>query len=315
MNGMNTRPKVGVVLINRNGYNLTEPCVQSLVRTKYPNLLIVIVDNGSEQKDLNLLEQLARKEPAVLIHALGYNSGFTKANNAGTRVCLEHQADFIWILNNDTEVREDAIDLSVRAFLEHHLDTKNTLVSSIITYFDNDNIWCNGLRDLALSNFPRSVDKGIPAAAVAQPGLVLKKAEYSVGCSMFFSADFVRAHGLMDEAFFIYFDDLDYSLNRNNVYIQQPLVRHKVSSTSGFKGSGRYTPFQSHLYAKNGIMFYFTRKKIPFYQKLIFLGFTLWVFALLYIRDFPTLRAYFRGIREGLAAKPGTRPQVQVVAA
>jgi GT2 family glycosyltransferase len=297
---MKNFPKVGVVLINRNGYALTEACVKSLVATGYPNLLIVITDNGSHQPDIDQLNELARREKSVVVHPLGYNAGFTKGNNAGLRLALEQQSDFLWVLNNDTEVRQDAIDLSLKVFTEGKLDTSNTLVSSIITYADNDNIWCNGLRDLRWSNFPRSVDKMKPAQQVAQPGIVLKSAEYSVGCSMFFSKDFVTAHGLMNEDYFIYYDDLDYSLGRNNVYIQQPLVKHKVSSTSGFKGSGRFTAFQAFLFAKNGIHFYFRRKQIPWYEKVIYLGFTTWVFVLLYIRDFSALAAHLKGLWAGL---------------
>ena len=304
---MSSSPKVAVILINRNGFDLTEACVTSLVKTEYPELLIVIVDNGSEQKDLKKLEEMALKHKSVVIHPLGYNAGFTKANNAGMRVGLEQNADFLWILNNDTEVRKDAIELSVKAFSQHNLDPKNTVASSIITYADNDNVWCNGLRDLRGFNFPRSVDKARPASEVAQPGLVLKAAPYSVGCSMFFSKEFVQAHGLMNEDYFIYFDDLDYSLGRNNVFIQQPLVKHKVSSTSGFKGSGRFTPFQSFLYAKNGINFYFRKKKIPWYEKIVYLGFTNWVFVLLYVRDVPTFVAHLKGLREGLAGAGQTK--------
>jgi GT2 family glycosyltransferase len=305
---MSSPPRVGIVLINRNGYSLTEACVRSLLETRYPNLLIVVVDNGSHQGDLDNLKQLAQREKAVVVHPLGYNAGFTKANNAGMELALRDRADYLWILNNDTEVRPDAIDLSVRAFQEHRLDPRNTLVSSIITYADNDNVWCNGLRDLAWVNFPRGVDKGLPAGQVARPGLVLKRAEYCVGCSMFFSHEFVREHGLMNEEFFIYYDDLDYSLGRNNVHIQQPLVKHKVSSTSGFKGSARFTPFQSFLFAKNGIHYYFRKKKIPLYQKFIYLVFTNWVFVLLYVRDWPALKAHCAGLWEGLT-RPDKRYQ------
>jgi GT2 family glycosyltransferase len=297
---MKPTPKVAVVLINRNGFDLTEACVKSLLATGFQNLLVVIIDNGSTPPDLDRLAGLARREKSVVVHPLGYNAGFTKANNAGIRLALEQEADFLWILNNDTEVRKDAIDLSLRAFSEHSLEVNSTLVSSIITYADNDNIWCNGLRDLPYFNFPKSVDKMKPADMVARPGVTLKPAEYSVGCSMFFSKEFVKTHGLMNEDYFIYYDDLDYSLGRNNVFIQQPLVRHKVSSTSGFKGSARFTPFQAFLFAKNGVHFYFRRKKIPLLEKIIYLGFTTWVFALLYVRDFGALTAHFKGLWAGL---------------
>jgi|GEM_PF-1300178 Predicted glycosyltransferases len=304
VNSQESSPKVGVILINRNGYSLTEDCVRSLVATKYPNLLVVIVDNGSRQEDLDRLKELEQREPSVCIHPLGYNAGFTRGNNAGAQLALDRGADYIWILNNDTEVRSDAIELSVRAFAEHKLDPRNTIVSSIITYFENDNVWCNGLRDMKLFNFPRGIDKGRPAVEVARSGIVFKEADYSVGCSMFFSKEFVSAHGLMNEEFFIYYDDLDFSLGKRNLHIQQPLVRHKVSSTAGNKGAERFTPFQAFLFAKNGIHFYFRKKKIPVWEKLVYLGFTQWVFVLLYVRDWKTFKAHCKGYWEGLT-KPG----------
>jgi GT2 family glycosyltransferase len=295
--------KVAVILINRNGFGLTEACVKSLVETGYPNLVIIIVDNGSNQTEIEKLTNLEKEYPNIILHPMGYNAGFTKANNAGIKMALDRTADYIWILNNDTEVRKDAIDLLVRAFDEHKLDKRNTILSSIITFADGKRIWCNGLNDLPIVNFPKSVHKNKPVDKVARDGLVLKPASYSVGCSMFFAREFVEQHGLMNEEYFIYFDDLDYSLGCNNLFIQQPLVIHKVSATSGFKGSERYTPFQAYLFAKNGIHFYFRRKNIPWYEKIVYLGFTVWVFFLRYIRDLRAAKAFLQGILDGLRGK------------
>lgn len=292
--------KIAVILINRDGFEMTKACIDSLLATHYPDLLIVVVDNGSAENDLKSLEQLATNNPTLLVHPLGYNAGFTKANNAGMKLALDKGADFIWILNNDTEVRADAIDLFLRAFTEHKLDRANTILSSIITYADGEKVWCNGLYDLPLFNFPKSVDKLRPVTKVAQEGLVLKRAQYGIGCSMFIAKEFVQTHGLMNEDYFFYYDDLDYSFGCENLYIQQPLVRHKVSATSGFKGSGRFTPFRAFYFAKNGIQFYFRRKRIPLHEKLVYLSATVWIFVLLYVRDLPTLRAFIRGLIAGL---------------
>ena len=94
-NGMNAPSKVAVILINRNGFKLTEACVKSLLESRYPNLLIVITDNGSNPDDLDQLAGLARSEKSVVIHPLGYNAGFTKANNAGIHVALGFKSDEI----------------------------------------------------------------------------------------------------------------------------------------------------------------------------------------------------------------------------
>ncbi len=303
---------LAVILINRNGFDFTKACIDSLLATRHRDLLIIVIDNGSDQTELLRLEKIASEQSAVLVHPLGYNAGFTKANNAGIRIALEKGADFIWILNNDTEIRSDAIALFLRAFAEHNLDRANAILSSIITYADGQKVWSNGLYDLPVFNFPKSVDKLKPVAKVAQQGLVLKPAQYGIGCSMFMAKEFVQTHGLMNEDYFIYYDDLDYSMGCQNLYIQQPLVMHKVSATSGFKGSARFTPFQAFLFAKNGIHFYFRRKRIPLHEKLVYLSVTIWVFVLLYVRDLQTLLAYFRGLSAGLTNSQKTVPQLQI---
>ncbi|MCX7722886.1 MAG: glycosyltransferase family 2 protein [Verrucomicrobiae bacterium] len=305
-------PKLAVILINRNGFDLTKACIDSLLLTGYRNLLIVVVDNGSRETDLLRLKELAFQQPAILVYQMGYNAGFTKANNAGIKIALEKGADFVWILNNDTEVRPDAIDMFLRAFIENDLDRANTVLSSIITYADGKTVWSNGLYDLPLLNFPKSVDKLKPVAKIARPGLVLRPAQYGIGCSMFIAREFVQAHGLMNEDYFIYYDDLDYTMGCKNLYIQQPLVMHKVSATSGFKGSARFTPFQAFLFAKNGLHFYFRRKRISLVEKLIYLGVTVWVFVLLYVRDLPSLFAYLKGLFCGLTNSRDTAPPLPI---
>ena len=99
----------------------------------------------------------------------------------------QHRAEYLWILNNDTEVRPDAIELSLRAFSEGNVDPRDTIVSSIITYADSDKDLVQRAARSGVGEFPQSVDKGRLAAEVAQPGLVLTKAGYSIGCSMFVS--------------------------------------------------------------------------------------------------------------------------------
>jgi len=294
-------PKVAVILVNYFGADLTRECVASLVANHYPNLLIIVVDNGSPPADVAQLEQLAGQYPLIQLELMGYNSGFTHANNVGMALALnKHGADFLWVLNNDTEVRADAITTFLRVFQEQQADPADTMLSSIITYADADVVWCNGLRDMAWFNFPRGIDKGRPLPEVVRAGLVLQAAEYCVGCSMFFARELVAKHGMMDEDIFMYFDDLDFSRARTNLHIQQPLVKHKVSATAGFKGSGRFKPIQSFLYAKNGVHYYFRKKKISALEKLIYLTFTNWVFVLLYVRDWPTLVAHLKGLWEGV---------------
>ena len=68
---------------------------------------------------------------------------------------------------------------------------------------------------------------------------------------------------------------------------------------------------KNKVVSTSSVHFYFHKKKIPAYEKLIYLGFTTWVFVLLYVRDWPTLKGHFQGLRAGLFWDPaaaGTCP-------
>ncbi|MDP3941935.1 MAG: glycosyltransferase family 2 protein [bacterium] len=297
-------PKISVILINYNNTPLTLACVTSLEANHYPNLKIHIVDNGSSLTHQQQLRSIKRRFHGLIkIASLGYNAGFTKANNVGMKQTLKENTDYLWILNNDTEVAKNAISTFLKTFTQFNLDRENSIASSIITMYGTGKIWCNGMYDLPMFNFPKSRHKQREAASISKTALHIDRVEYSVGCSMFFHKDFVKKHGMMDERYFIYYDDMDFSYKKKNYFIQKPLVYHKVSATSGIMGSDIFTPFQAYLHGKNAILFYFYKKRIPFYEKLIFLGLTVWVIIAMYVRSWNSLAAYCKGIRDGLVSK------------
>ena len=94
--------KLSVIVVTWNGLDFNGLCLESLLaRTEWPNLEIVVVDNGSTDGTRELLEELARRDPRVrpIFHA--ENRGFAAACNAGLAAA---SGDFLVILNNDTVV-------------------------------------------------------------------------------------------------------------------------------------------------------------------------------------------------------------------
>ena len=88
-------PKVSIAVLNHNGYKWLPGCLDSLAQTDYPNLEVVVVDNGSTDAS----EELVRTYPWVRYLALGSNLGFTGAYN---RVFELSDAKYVVLLNNDT---------------------------------------------------------------------------------------------------------------------------------------------------------------------------------------------------------------------
>ena len=95
-------PKLSVVVVTWNGRDVNRLCFESvLARTEWPNLEVIVADNGSTDGTRELLEALALRDPRVRPIFLDENRGFAAACNAGL---AEASGGFLVILNNDTVV-------------------------------------------------------------------------------------------------------------------------------------------------------------------------------------------------------------------
>ena len=99
---------IGVVLVNWNGGEFTIPCVKSLYAGTLKPDQVVVIDNASQDgSPKKILEEC----PGIKIIINESNRGFSGANNQGIEYLLENNFDYIWILNNDTVVAADCLQI------------------------------------------------------------------------------------------------------------------------------------------------------------------------------------------------------------
>ena len=133
-------PLVYIILINYNGFKDTVECIQSLKRISYTNYRILVVDNCSpKQPDREDIEYI--KENSIWIDGK-YNRGFSGGNNLGIKYALEHGADYILLLNNDTTVEPDFLKLLVETAGSR--PDAGLICGKILYYTDPDRIWFAG---------------------------------------------------------------------------------------------------------------------------------------------------------------------------
>jgi GT2 family glycosyltransferase len=109
--------KVYVVIVTYNGMKWIEKCFSSL-RTSNCLVHVIAVDNGSTD---GTQEAIRQRFPEVQLIQNAKNIGFGKANNIGMRMAIEHNARFVFLLNQDAWLREGSLSQLVDT-MRHHPD-------------------------------------------------------------------------------------------------------------------------------------------------------------------------------------------------
>jgi len=197
---LESRPLVGIVVLNWNGLELTTACLRSLQKQTYPNYRVILVDNGSTDGSGRALAELF---PNAHLLRLKTNEGFTGGSNAGIRAALSSDADYVLLLNNDTVVAADMLDELIRAAEADH---QIGVVAPKIFFADSPRViwyaagsfnWWQGLS----SYYRRRPDERTPQSP--------RDITFATGCAMLLRSSVLERVGLLDERFFAYVEDAD----------------------------------------------------------------------------------------------------------
>ena len=115
--------KVSAIIAIHNGIDYTLKFLESLKKTDWKNLEIIIIDDGSTDNSAAVVSKLY---PEIKIISGDGNLWWTKSMNLGFKYAIENKADYILILNNDIEVDKNLIKELVKCTSEK----PNTVVAS-----------------------------------------------------------------------------------------------------------------------------------------------------------------------------------------
>lgn len=242
-------PLVHIILLNWNNWRDTLKCLQSLQALRYPNHQTVVVDNASSDDSVS---QLRRAFPDLMIIPAGANLGFAGGCNIGIRRALQENADFVWLLNNDTTVDPAALETMVE---EAARDCRIGGVGSVIYSMntpDEIQAWGGGYVNgfLGRSRHCLSVED--------EPRL-----QFITGASLLLRREALQQVGILDESYFMYWEDADwcFRLRRSGWKIaiaQQSRIWHKVSASFGARSPALDINFQ-----RSALRFFRTHSKVP----------------------------------------------------
>lgn len=228
--------KIAVVLVNYNGRQYNTACIESLLMQKQCRedsyeMKIYVVDNASQDDSMQIIQEHFGDNRGIETIFLDDNYGFSYANNVGICRAGAWGADYVLLLNNDTEVEEDLV-LQLAACAERH---PNSMIAPKIYYSDQrDVLWSAG------GTVSRIISK------VRHEGLDQKdygqydaerQIRFATGCCLFVPRTVIDRAGDLDERFFLYYEDTEYCFRLRKLkipiyYCPTARLYHKVGASS-----------------------------------------------------------------------------------
>lgn len=233
--------RVAIVIANYNGYEVLMDCIQSILKSNYPNYGIIIIDDCSPRFEKKEIEIDSR----IICLVNKKNRGFAETTNRGMTYAIKHGYDYILLLNNDTEIDPYMISKLVS-------ESRSEYVTVPKMFFANphDVIWYGG------GVLDRDSGKAYHVGTEKRGNQIRRRAvSFATGCCMLIPVKHIKNIGLLNTSYYMYYEDVDLSarflLNHIKIlYIPSALLWHKVGFSSGGRSNPRKTYYiqRNHLY-------------------------------------------------------------------
>jgi GT2 family glycosyltransferase len=246
-------PLVVAAVLTWNDTEMTAACLRSVLASDYPNLRVVLVDNGSAEP---CGQRLKQQFPQIELLELPENRGFTGGGNACLRRGLELGADYVQLIGNDCVLAKDAISNLVRE-LDSRPDAGGgsplildpggqtvqfywaTIDRNKCTHFHHE--W--GTR-LDSRTWPTRESDFIPFICVMWRAKVL------------------REIGLLDESLAICWEDYDYCVRLADAGYRLLVVTGARAEHRSGGTTGRYSPYITYYMVRNRLICLFRHAKL-----------------------------------------------------
>jgi GT2 family glycosyltransferase len=293
--------RVYIVVLNWNGCKDTIECLESLLKLKYPDGYdIVVCDNNSQDdsivkiqawaKDRNISVRcvdchsgeiadhnkkiVATTVEEITVIQTGSNLGFAGGNNIGIKYALsDNRCKYVWVLNNDTVVDKNALSALVERCEQNK---KIGMCGSKLVYFHQPstiqafggatyNKWTGGASCIGVGE---SID------TIKSTELIERAMDFVAGASMLVPRTFIEEIGLMNEEYFLYFEEIDWITRANNKYTlgyaSGSIVYHKEGASTKANSRSKVYSYVGDIYSTRAKLLY-TRKYYPLALPFIYL--------------------------------------------
>jgi GT2 family glycosyltransferase len=281
--------KIGIIILHFGNLHYTFNLVKSILNSKYQNFEILIIDNGSKTFKRDKFLEFEK----ITYLELDSNLGFAAGINSGL-MYFRNRTDYFLILNNDCILKPNTLD----AFLTAGSSNPNSILAPVIYKLGTE----TAIEFGGVLEFSKMYFKDLP-----QVPKEFTEVSYLTGACLFFSKDCFEKIGFLPEEYFMYSEDMDYSIMANLKQIKlfvlpSAKIYHEKGASSG--GLGAFTVYYIHrnrfLLARkylNGFSYFHF---LVYYNILIFIKLIFWSF-----KKFGLVKWFFLGYLDGLKNKKG----------
>jgi GT2 family glycosyltransferase len=299
---------LGIVLVNWNRWADTIECLESVFRADRP-VHVVVVDNASADGSMEKIAAWARgtlaaqamspamaalstppvakpvpvqvldaeaahapgarAAPGLTLAASGGNLGFAGGNNVGLRLLLAvPEIESFWLLNNDTVVAPGTI-----AALGDYMQANPRigLCGTVVRFYHHPAQVqaLNGSRFSPLTGQSTGLGLGTSADAPFDPAAIARQTDFVLGASLAVSRGFLTEIGLMEDRYFLYYEEIDWAVrNRRHPrpfalgFAADATVFHKEGGSIGSSSvKGNRSPLADYWLTRSRLAF--TRRHYP----------------------------------------------------
>lgn len=242
--------QIAIILVNYNGKQYNTACIESILAGKggYEKK-IYVVDNASRDDSMQILQERYGDSAEIELIRLDDNYGFSYANNVGIHKALEEGAEYVLLLNNDTEIAPDMLEMLIQCAQRH----PGSMIAPKIYYSDHrEVIWSAGGGVSPVIRKARHI--GLDQTDRGQFETE-RKIGFATGCALLIPAQVIEKAGVLDERFFLYYEDTEYSFRLQKLgisiyYCPRAVMYHKVGASS----KGADSPLCAYYIARNWLL-------------------------------------------------------------
>ena len=234
--------KLSIITVNYNGFKDTCELIDSIPFKD--NFEVIVVDNASQNQEA---ENISKKYPQVKVIKSEKNLGFAGGNNLGIKAA---QGKYLFLVNNDTIFK----DFNIQPLIDR-LDSSTNIA-----------IVCPKIR-FAWGTYPIQLTGYTPLSKITVRNQAIGYGEddqgqydsphptpYAHGAAMLIKREAVDKVGLMPECFFLYYEELDWSMMFTRAgfeiwYVPACTVYHKESQTTG-----KNSPLRTYYIVRNRLL-------------------------------------------------------------